>query len=150
MSGNGLPTVCINNYPNLSSPVGFGLAPETINGLNFIQYPNAASPQDVAALGHAFMLDDNGNGQVDPNAGGIACSAGSTSAYCSCVSEVNTLLATGTESHACAEYIASSPASSPGDVQSGDSGPKDEDYSLKFVDCNSIEPRKQAPQSNGP
>jgi hypothetical protein len=77
------------------------------------------------------MLDDEGNGNVDVNESG----ANSNS---KCLSWVNSNLAAAPESHACVEYVASSPASDPGSVSSGTSQHSDADYSVKFVNCNSV------------
>ena len=124
-SGQGLPGACQGlPVPGSSSFVGWGLAPQTLTGLAF---NNQLLPQDATALSQAFMLNDEGNGSVDPSA--------SSNAYKGCLSTVNVLLANAPDSYACAEYIASGPGPS---VTSGRSGDGDQDYSVKFVDCNTL------------
>ena len=146
----GLPSTCIgvSLNPNNSggsactagSCVGYGLLPQTIEGLNVA----AIVDKDKTALAQAFMLNDNGNGTIDPNAktiDGKACNATSDTNdnYCACLSAANSLLGGGIESHACARYIAASPQSDAGAVKSGYSSTQDADYSLKFVNCNDID-----------
>jgi hypothetical protein len=103
--------------PGGSTFIGFGLMPETIAGL---VYENI-STQDQIALSNAFMLDDNGNGNLDPSAKNYA-------DYKVCLNDANALLSNGQESHACVQYIASRDASKP-------SGNGASDYSMKFVTC---------------
>ena len=110
--------------------------PETVAGLEFQHVTNSAN--DVAVLSQAFMLNDNGDGSVDPTlqvggATGQTCSnGGGTGTYCTCLSKVNVLLNSGVESHACARYLAAH------DMTHDPSGDDDADYSLKFVDCSTI------------
>jgi hypothetical protein len=108
---------------------GFGLTHQTVIGL---QNPNVGiSSADQTSLSQAFMLNDEGNGAVDPNA---------TGSYSACLSQVNALLINAPESHACAEYVASINATGPSCANgspAGCVGPEN-DYSLKFVDCNSV------------
>jgi hypothetical protein len=116
-TGQGLMQACNGiSLPN-GTPIGFGLLPATVAGLGF----SNISSTDQTALANSFMLNDQGNGNVDPY-------AKSSAAYGECLSAANTLLAHATESHVCAEYIASRNASGP-------SGNGDGDYSLKFVNC---------------
>ena len=121
-----------------SGTIGFGLEPQTVAGLTA---PSLASisPKDLTALGQAFMLNDEGTGpyagQVDPNAMPKSSTSG---AYLSCLQAANQLLANAPESHACAEYIGTSPSSNPQGVINGASGKNDADYSLKFVDCSTV------------
>ncbi|MBF0571209.1 MAG: hypothetical protein HQL12_04995 [Candidatus Omnitrophica bacterium] len=108
---------CAINY-GASGIFGFGLMAQTAQGL-------AASnivPQDKTSLQYAFMLNDSGDGTVDTTNGASSSS---------CIQAADALLSTGTESHACAEYIASSNASK-------SSGTGDTDYSIKFVDCSTL------------
>jgi len=98
--------------------LGFGLENQTLTGLQAAVISGA----DQASLSNAFMLNDEGDGKIDPNA---------TGTYSTCLSLANTLLQTAPESHACVQYIASNNASKP-------SGTGDHDYSLKFVTCPSI------------
>jgi hypothetical protein len=115
----------IGSCAGLNSGIGFGLEPQTVAGLQ----DAGILSTDQTSLSQAFMLNDEGagqtEGQVDPSA------KTNNSQYLSCLSQANALLANAPESHACVEYIASSNAS-------GSSGQGDHDYSLKFVDCNSV------------
>jgi hypothetical protein len=115
-------------YPNNIYPIGFGLESQTVTGLG--QLSTNLSSQDKTSLSSAFMLNDEGfganAGKVDPSAAGSG-----QGPYSRCLSKANDLLQNAPESHACAMYIASSSAS-------GASGDNSFDYSLKFVDCNSI------------
>jgi hypothetical protein len=126
-AGTGLPTVCKGLN---SGTIGFGLEPGTVHGLTSAQAQ--ISPTDLTALGNAFMLNDKGDGsaQVDP-------SATSGSSYDACLAAANQLLANAPESHACVQYVASSPSSDSSSVQSGTSQFGDRDYSLKFYACPS-------------
>jgi len=131
-TGNGLPSSCIALQPlnsTLMHAIGFGLQSQTVYGLQ-----KTITGQDQSALANAFMLNDEGDGSVDSNASGPngkVCSSGSSSFYCQCLSDVSTLLEHAPSSHACAEYIASRDASHGSDNNASD-------YSLKFVDCNTI------------
>ena len=116
--------------------LGFGLESQTSSGLK--NYP--MSTVDSSLMSNAFMLNDEGDGNIDVNNKGTpatSCSMGTNSAnsnYCDCLSLANSLLNQGVESHACAEYIASYSAAGP----SPDDGDKSRDYSLKFVDCKKL------------
>ena len=156
VSGAGLIGACnglnlgAGSCPALSgsgNTVGFGLLPETIQGLRAAQrIPSGGNGcvtinNDNTALSNAFMLNDEGDGNIDPNlrlqggAAGTACAAGANdgtnSTYCTCLSEANKRLALGFESHACARYVASQAGQDPS--PNGDS-----DYSLKFIDCHKV------------
>ncbi len=105
--------------------IGFGLKSQTVAGLGCQGTPQCPStsqmsPADVKVLGEAFMLNDRGDGSVDPSA--------NSGGYKSCLSQANILLANAPESHVCAQYIASRDASRP----SADTA---SDYSVKFVGC---------------
>ena len=125
--------------------VGYGVLPETLTGLNTAM--NSLRPLGgktdatiVKKLGQSFMLNDEGDGAIDPvvkaEAGnGSKCSNGGTAPYCTCLKDVDQLLGYGVETRACARYIASR---NPGAVASGFSGTGDSDYALKFVSCDSI------------
>ncbi len=129
-NGNALPASCMGLD---SGKIGFGLESATIDGLTSSEKsPVQISKPDLTALGNAFMLNDNGNGQVDPSA------KSDSTDYGNCLKAVDALLASGTESHACAEYIAASPASNAKSIESNYSQNGDADYSLKFVDCRSV------------
>jgi hypothetical protein len=127
-TGQGLPSQCF------APGFGFGLEPTTIAGLNDLN--GGISMVDQKSLNSAFMLNDEGTGpnkgKVDPNA------ATDNAEYLLCLSLANGLLATAPESHACVEYIASSPSSDSQSVINGSSQDGDADYSLKFVSCNSV------------
>jgi len=139
--GSGLPAECL----------GYGLQAQTKAGLQFMKESQA----DQRALSQAFMLNDNGNGQVDSTnieASSNSCSGGTSSPYCTCLTHVNQLLNAGTESHSCAEYIAwknaaqSSPANDgppdwlpfPTIFNPQQNSPAENDYSIKFVDCTTV------------
>jgi hypothetical protein len=116
-TGQGLMQVCNGLIvPGKSTPIGFGLEPQTVSGLGSANM----LPKDLTALSNVFMLNDNINGTVDPNS--------HSGAYAQCLNMANKLLSFGTESHVCAQYIASLDASKA-------SGNGDKDYSLKFVNC---------------
>ncbi len=121
-TGQGLPPSCIG----INGAIGFGLEPLTVAGLNYVNY--SSSTQDVTALGNAFMLNDRGDGKVDPYAKG-------SGAYSSCLSQADALLANAPESHMCAEYMASRIASECHGGGVDCTGMGDTDYSLKFYDC---------------
>jgi len=135
----GLPQACIVAAGS-GQAKSFGLMSQTITGLNSVV---KMLPKDATNLQNSFMLDDEGDGKVDannqvtdPTTGnsvvGNTCEGGSAAAqYCDCLSAANKLLDSGVDSHACAKYVASRNASRP-------SGDGDADYSLEFVDCNSI------------
>lgn len=122
---------CTSTYPgsaDLPFSVGFGIQSQTLQGM---QLPgHALSTTDKNLLAGAFMLNDvgtgAGTGQIDPN-------AVLDPNYENCVNTVETLLQSGTESHACARYSA--------DINCADdpSGNGGRDYCLKFIDCNSID-----------
>ena len=114
--------------PN-GTPIGFGLQTPTVAGLGYA----GISAQDQKTLANAFMLNDRGDGNLDPMADPKI-----NSRYSLCLNDANALLTNAPASYACVRYIASSPSSNPGSVKSGNSGTGDMDYSLKFVDCNSI------------
>ena len=155
MSG-GIPADCtalVSQTPGNSFPpgttFGFGLEQQTLQGLNSAMDPTGAGTisdtNTLTELGSAFMLNDIGNGQVDNNA------TTQNTSYNACLNAANTLLSTGTESHACAEYIAWKNASA---ASADDDGPPDwsftgfptlpspnpaeHDYSLKFVNCRDV------------
>jgi hypothetical protein len=110
-----------------SNGFGYGLTDQTVAGLNF---NNQISVVDQGLLANAFMLNDNGDGTVDP--------AGKTDPnYSSCQSQAEILLASGVESHSCARYVASSGSDAFG--ANGFSKNDDQDYTLEFVDCNAID-----------
>jgi hypothetical protein len=141
-AGSGFPGAC--NGSMSPNQVAFGLMPATAAALK--SYPQGFLSGDATAIQNAFMLNDEGDGAVDPGA--------NNSDYKNCLSAANTLLENGVESHACVQYIASRPGQNPdgtatcgggNSVQSGVSGDNDCDYSLKFVDCNSILQGKPAP-----
>ena len=115
----------------LNSGIGFGLEPQTVAGLQSA----GILPIDQTSLSQAFMLNDEGTGstegQVDPSA------KTDDGNYLACLKQANALLANAPESHACVEYVASSPSSDANSVTSGVSQHGDADYALKFVDCNS-------------
>ena len=138
--------------------VGFGLQTQTLLGLNS-RVPNTDT-STIPALGQAFMLNDFGNGQVDPYSGSVGADGKPqpTDNYNSCVTAATALLGTGTDSHACAEYIASQNASQPSPTVEKPPNPcvsfigppldcmppkttdqVEGDYSIKFVDCNNID-----------
>ncbi len=121
-TGQGLMQAC--NGLN-SNTIGFGLTSQTVAGLNYAKYIN--SPQDVTALGNAFMLNDRGDGSVDPGA--------KESGYSSCLSQANALLANAPESHMCAQYCASRNASACPGGSVDQSGFGESDYSVKFYSC---------------
>jgi hypothetical protein len=127
-SGQGVPSFC-QGYGGL----GFGLRTPTVDGLTTQQQTipklPTLSPTDQKALQNAFMLNDRGDGSVDANA---------TGTYGQCLNWANSMLSTAPESHACVEYVASSPASDPNSVISGSSQHGDADYSVKFVNCNTV------------
>ena len=127
-TGSGIPGFCQG-----LGGLGFGLRSQTVNGLTTPQQTNpplsTLSSTDQTALQNAFMLDDEGNGSVDPNAKGT---------YSQCLTWANQMLASAPESDACVEYVASSPASDAGSVTSGFSGHNDADYSVKFVNCKNV------------
>jgi len=116
-TGRGLMQACNGLALSGGGSIGFGLEPSTVAGLGYA----GILPKDQTALANAFMLNDQGNGKVDPyakNSGG----------YSTCLSAADALLTNAPESHACAQYIASRNASGP-------SGNGDKDYSLKFFSC---------------
>jgi len=115
-TGQGLLASCIG-----PGGFGFGLEPQTVAGLIY----TGISPADQTAMSNAFMLNDEGDGKVDPS--------GVLPAYGACMTAANALLTNAPESHACVEYIASRNALGP-------SGDGDADYSMKFVTCPSIPP----------
>jgi len=117
----GLPSACRGLSAGSISGIGYGFVNQTLAGLGSNGLAN--SSLDQTALQNAFMLNDRGDGTLDLNANGT---------YQMCLTQVNQLLDTGVESHACAEYVASHNASGP-------SKNCDQDYSLKFVDCNTID-----------
>jgi len=124
--GNGLPPSCFDNVGG----VGFGLGPAVTSTLSSMLKPDQDSLGDGPYdQGGAYMLNDNGSGQVDTQ--------GSSGGYGTCISDSNMLLATGIQSEACAEYIGWRNANQTPSTQNGDSS--EYDYSLKFVDCNSID-----------
>jgi hypothetical protein len=132
-TGQGLPGQCMPiPVPNSTggTTIGFGFEEATVQGLGEVANISNA---DQTSLANAFMLNDEGTGpnegKVDPNA------AAYNSEYLSCLSDANNLLATAPESHACVDYIASRNASGTPPTASGDD---DGDYSLKFVNCNSV------------
>ncbi|MDE1921235.1 MAG: hypothetical protein KGI24_07275 [Candidatus Omnitrophica bacterium] len=104
----------------VATPIGFGLTPQTAQGLAW-ENGNFLST-DRTALGQAFMLNDNGDGQLDSVANGNEAN---------CTAAVSALLPLGVESRACARYVASRSCPS-------SSGTGDSDYCIQFVDCNSI------------
>jgi hypothetical protein len=79
----------------------------------------------TTALANAFMLNDRGDGKVDPSV------VGQPLYKSQCLKQAEVAVNYGVQSTACAQYIASTNASGP-------SGTTDHDYSLKFVDCNSV------------
>ncbi len=121
-TGQGLPASCVG-----PGGFGFGLEPLTVSGLQMA----GISSTDTTALANAVMLNDEGNGT---NAGKIDPSVKTDGAqYLSCLSQLNKLLDTAPESHVCVKYVASSNASH-------DPSPDpDPDYSLKFVDCGTVD-----------
>ncbi len=139
----GLPSVvqlfrdCSNGSNGLSG-YGFGLETQTRQGLTAA----GISPTDQHAISNAFMINDIPNGKLDP--------LSSSANYSNCIDDANALLNTGVESHACAEYVASINATGPscaGGAPSGCVG-DEQDYSLKFVDCNTVDggkPRASVP-----
>jgi hypothetical protein len=118
--------------------LGFGILSQTIDGLKFTN----ASLSDQASLADAFMLNDNGLGSVDLN-------AGPTTNYLECVKDVNALLDTGVTSEVCAEYVADvncpTQVTNPPNQQTNPpqlwhddfyySGDGKQDYCVRFVDC---------------
>jgi hypothetical protein len=123
-TGQGLPSACVG-----PGGFGFGLEPLTVSGLALA----GVTSTDQTALANAFMLNDEGTG---PNAGKVDPSVKTDSSnYLSCLSQANELLATAPESHTCAEYIASSNATHVSDS----SNTNDPDYSIIFVDCNTVD-----------
>ncbi len=138
--GAGLPSACFNVYPNSNLPaLGFGLEISTAAGLGTCSVSTSCpyiSSKDQTAMEQAFMLNDNGNGQVDPinitgGSNPSSCSSGNNSNYCQCMAQANWLLQNGTESHACVQYVASVDPTRPSPLE-------DHDYSLRFVDCSSV------------
>jgi len=126
-NASGFPAACVG-----PGGYGFGLEPNTVAGLQGA----GMLATDQTYFAQAFMLNDegtgSGEGQVDPSA------KTNNSDYLSCLSWANQMLSSAPESHACVEYVASSPASNPGSVTSGVSSRGDADYALKFVDCKSV------------
>lgn len=112
-----------------SGTIGFGLEGGTVSGL----VSAGILPTDLKDLGQAFMLDDRGDGKVDAN--------GTNGSYIACLTAANQLLDSAPESHACVEYIAASDATQgPGPGSSQNPSNKNaQDYTLKFVDCNSVD-----------
>jgi hypothetical protein len=161
---NGLPSACMGlpapSALQVSQGFGYGLQQQTLEALNAAMSPNDSTT--ITALENAFMLNDNGNGRVDSSniSSGGSCAGGGSNGggYCTCLGDANLLLNSGTESHACAQYIASRDASGPANAGNPGhceapppeyTGPapdlsdpppckNERDYSLKFVDCNSI------------
>jgi len=137
ITGNSLLQACSSGtYDGIVAPntVGFGLQDLTVQGLSS---QNAfANPNDKEALSSAFMLNDNGDGTVDPEANphhnGQPCGVNNSSPYCTCLEMAVTLLQSGMESHSCARYTAALNGDDP-------SNTNDSDYSLKFMDCNGID-----------
>jgi len=121
-TGQGLPAACVG-----PGGFGFGLEPLTVSGLQMAKI----SSTDQTALANAVMLNDEGTGT---NAGKVDPSVKTDPAnYLSCLSQLNKLLDTAPVSYACVKYVASSNASH-------DPSPDgDADYSLKFVDCGSVD-----------
>ena len=160
-TGTGFPPFCqgMGMSTNDHRPVGFGLEQQTVSGLENAKTDTGASgsilQQDQTYLSQAFMLNDNGNGQVDPGALNgsadqpVPCSLNPNRDYCRCLSWANKQLDQGMESHACAQYIAwrnaSAPSGasevpkfSPGFPSDPTPDPKENDYSVRFTDCGSL------------
>jgi hypothetical protein len=155
-----------SNCSGTNCSPGFGLQQQTVNALGSLAQMGAGSgilPQDKAALASAFMLNDEGYGDTTGMVDNAA--QGSSSTYSACLSWANSLLDNAPESHACAEYVASNNASQnsssaseqPKDLCIYDptiacaapsaldpeeccprNNPTENNYSIKFVDCNSV------------
>lgn len=129
---------CQNKNQNLSggASAGFGLTQQIYTGLT----TEAGSPpgnllsQDVTVLSNAFMLNDEGNVDIDPSAGG---------AYTTCLHDVNTLLTQGVSSQACSAYVAtdstgnitSGSLTSPDGKSSSNGSSNDGNYTILFEPC---------------
>jgi len=171
---SGLPPSCIG-LSGGKYKFGFGFMPCTVQGLAGVQTAactqsftapvinngNGLLQQDQWAFQNAYMLNDEGDGMVDPNltptdgSKALPCvdsnltptdgskalpgsptsagTAGSLKAnYCQCMYDSNQRLSYGVQSQSCVEYIASRNVAQPS------SGDGDADYGLKFVDCNTL------------
>lgn len=136
-STGSLPPECLalGALPGSDAPygTGFGITPAVYNALmNFSKMKSSTTggkdilKDDATALGNAFMLTDAGTGKLDYLAG----QAKYNCTYNKCLDKVNALVASGIESHACAEYVATD---NPNEAVSQN---EDQNYKIIFVDCS--------------
>ena len=129
-TGYGTIDGCTNPQQSIGSVhPGYGLLQQTVNGFIYAMsnsgYASYSDTKTGPALENAFMLNDRGHGKTDPSV------FLDTADYQTCLGNAVVAANYGVQSTACAQYIADPTASVP-------SGTTDRDYSLKFVDCNTV------------
>jgi hypothetical protein len=129
--GQGLPGACLQATDPADQGAiisGWGLLPQTRVALGIQGNISKSSQNDLGSLQSAFMLNDNGNGQVDNLV------QYNKAEYNSCLNQVNQLLSGAPESHACAEYLALD-GRAKGYAARSSSGCGNHSYTLKFIPC---------------